>query len=97
MAKRNPRPDDAPPQAVLPSVVVHPRSVWTLPAFRAAFGLRESTPRREIREGRLRVSKRGGRYYLLGRWILSWIEAGEVHRRPSAEANGQPRPQPHMR
>jgi hypothetical protein len=54
-----------------------------LPAFRRAFALRETTVRREVREGRLRIAKRAGRYYLLGEWILDWLRGGEIRRRTS--------------
>jgi hypothetical protein len=53
----------------------------------AALKLTTSTVRREVREGRLRVSKRAGRYYLLGAWLLEWIAAGELpHRQREAKA-----------
>jgi hypothetical protein len=64
--------------------VIHPQAVYTHPALRAALGLCASTARREIRAGRLRVAKRGGRYYFLGKWILEWLRGGEIHR-PRAE------------
>ena len=49
----------------------------------------EMSIRREVREGRLRISKRAGRYYLLGAWLLEWLEAGEVTPRQKAiAANG---------
>jgi hypothetical protein len=78
---------EAPPPAALPPVVIDPHTIYMLPAFRVAFALRESTVRREVREGRLRIAKRAGRYYLLGEWILEWLKSGEVRRR-TAERNG---------
>jgi len=42
---------------------------------------------REIRLSRLRVAKRGGKYLILGAWLLEWIEAGELPRRPDTGAN----------
>jgi hypothetical protein len=63
-------------------------AVYTRAAAQAALGLNRTTLAREIREGRLRVSKRAGRYFLLGEWILEWLRAGEVRRRPAAERNG---------
>jgi hypothetical protein len=36
---------------------------------------------REIRLGRLRVAKRAGKYMILGKWLLEWIEGGELSRR----------------
>jgi hypothetical protein len=67
---------------------VEPTAVYTVAALRA-FGLRPSTVRREVGEGRLRVSRRAGRYYVLGAWLREWLEGGEVHRQPDARA---PRP-----
>jgi len=52
--------------------VVHPRAVYSIPAAQSALGLPKTTLRREIRLGRLRVSKRAGRYYLLGEWLPAW-------------------------
>lgn len=72
-----------------PPHVIHPDAVYLREDFRRVFQVRASTLRREVREGRLRISKRAGRYYLLGRWIIEWLEAGEVGRkRYHAEANG---------
>jgi hypothetical protein len=48
--------------------------------------LRKSTIRREVRAGRLRVSKRAGRYYLLGEWLLEWLRGGELRRGPAGGA-----------
>jgi hypothetical protein len=60
---------------------INPNSVYFRDDARQILRLKESTIRREIREGRLRVAKRAGRYFLLGEWILEWIRAGEVRRR----------------
>jgi hypothetical protein len=61
--------------------VIEPTAVYSVAEAVAALRLRQSTIRRELREGRLRVAKRAGRYYLLGKWLLAWIEGGEVCRR----------------
>jgi hypothetical protein len=74
---------DAPPATAAPPPGVHvidPHGVYSADEFRRAFGLRASSLRREIRERRLRVAKRCGRYYLLGEWILEWLRDGEVRR-----------------
>jgi hypothetical protein len=63
-----------------PPHVITPTAVYTVAEARAALHLKHSTIRREVREGRLRVAKRAGRYYLLGRWLLEWIEQGEIVR-----------------
>jgi hypothetical protein len=51
-----------------------------------ALKLKTSTIRREVKAGRLRVSKRAGRYYLLGSWILEWLAGGELPRRKGGQA-----------
>jgi hypothetical protein len=60
---------------------IDPLAVYSVSAAQQALNLRRSTIRRELREGRLRVSKRAGRYYLLGEWLLEWLRGGEVTRR----------------
>lgn len=67
-----------------------PEAVYDLEAARTALGLAKATLGREIRIGRLRVAKRAGKYLILGRWLLEWIEAGEVpHRkRPATQVSG---------
>jgi hypothetical protein len=61
--------------------VIHPAAVYSQEAVRLALGLKTATLQREIRLGRLRVAKRAGRYYILGSWLLEWVEKGEVQRR----------------
>jgi hypothetical protein len=52
---------------------------------RKAMKLRSSSIRREVREGRLRVAKRCGRYYIVGQWILDWLaSAPRPGRTPAA-------------
>jgi hypothetical protein len=63
-------------------VVIDPTGVYTPAWVRSALRLRGSTLRREIREGRLTVSKRAGRYFILGEQLLDWLRGGEVKRRP---------------
>jgi hypothetical protein len=43
-------------------------------------GLAKATIGREIRLGRLRVSKRAGKYFLMGEWLLQWLRDGEINR-----------------
>jgi hypothetical protein len=69
--------------------VIHPDAVYSLESARAALGLARATLRREVRLGRLRVSKRAGRYYLLGAWLLEWLRAGEVRRYLRAAVPGE--------
>ena len=60
--------------------VIRANAIYSLATARAALGLKAATLPREIRLGRLRVSKRGGRYFLLGQWILDWLRSGELRR-----------------
>jgi hypothetical protein len=79
----------SPPAASPPSAhVIHPHAVYFSDTLRELFRLKRSTVRREVKEGRLRVARRAGRYYLLGEWILEWLRAGELAR---AGTNGQPK------
>jgi hypothetical protein len=55
-----------------------PTAVYDLEAARLVLGLTKTTLNRELRLGRLRVSKRAGRYFLLGEWLIEWVRAGEV-------------------
>jgi hypothetical protein len=75
-------PPEATAQPLLPPVhEILPSGVYFPEHFQTMFRVRATTLRREVREGRLRIAKRGGRYILLGSWILEWIEAGEIRRR----------------
>jgi hypothetical protein len=66
---------------------IAPNAVYDLEAARIALGLTKTTLNRELRLGRLRVAKRAGRYFVVGRWLLEWLCAGEVHRgRKGAES-----------
>ena len=70
--------------------VIASNAVYSLESARAALGLARATLRREIRLGRLRVSKRAGRYYILGCWLLQWLQAGEIVRdRPSPRESNE--------
>jgi hypothetical protein len=66
-------------------VVIHPDGVYSMVSLQAGLGLTKSTVAREIRLGRLLVAKRAGRYFILGQWILDWLRAGEIRKRPRSE------------
>jgi hypothetical protein len=68
--------------------VIHPTAIYSLEEAQALFRLRPSTVRREVREGRLRIARRAGRYFLLGEWLLAWLKAGEILRRPHRDRAG---------
>jgi len=62
--------------------VIDPNAIFSLETARQTLGLPENTLRREARLRRLRVSKRSGRIWITGRWLLEWLESGEVRTRP---------------
>ena len=68
------------------SRTVNPTDVYTLNSATDLLGVRVNTLPREIRLRRLRASKRGGRYFILGEWLLEWIKRGEI-RRPVADTS----------
>jgi hypothetical protein len=76
--------DDAPVPP--PEVrVIDVNGVYFADDVRRIFGLKNSSLRREIRLGRLRVARRCGRYVFLGEWLIQWVRDGEVaRRRPTA-------------
>jgi hypothetical protein len=71
--------------AVPPPVVLHPQAVYSFAQARQALGLTKSTLAREVRLKRLRVSKRAGKYFILGIWLLQWIKDGELRRNKQSE------------
>jgi hypothetical protein len=80
------------PPATLPTLppvrVIPPDALLRLDELRAVLGLPLTCLRREARLGRLRVSRRSGRYWTTGRWVAEWIEGGEVRPKARAAANG---------
>jgi hypothetical protein len=69
--------------------VIDPHAVGTIAQWTAVLGLGETTLLREVRRRRLRASRRGGRYYVLGEWLLQWLETGvRDERRDAARKNG---------
>jgi hypothetical protein len=63
--------------------VIDPRAVFTIPTATRTLELARNCLPREARLGRLRVAKRAGRYFILGAWLLEWIEGGELRRHPA--------------
>lgn len=66
---------------------IDPTAVYDPTVVREILGLTKTTLSREIRQGRLRVTKRAGRYYFLGEWLLEWLRGGEVRRPNPATTN----------
>jgi len=69
------------------SPIIVPNAVYAIAALNETLGLKAGTIPRELRLRRLRYAKRAGRVFILGSWVLEWLEAGEVHK-ARAESNG---------
>jgi hypothetical protein len=81
MRRAKPAPDRPKAPAQPPEVhTIDPNAIYFVDQAQALLRLTPSTIRREHREGRLRVSKRAGRYYILGKWLIEWLEGGELRR-----------------
>jgi hypothetical protein len=61
--------------------VIHPSGVYTVAFVRAALCLRASSLRTEWRAGRLRIVRRCGRNFLLGKDVIAWLDQGELKKR----------------
>jgi hypothetical protein len=70
-----------------PLCTLHPTDVYDLAGAMLALRLNKTTLRREIREKRLRCACRAGRRYILGAWLLAWLESAPPPR--PAGVNGQ--------
>jgi hypothetical protein len=79
--------------AVQQPFVIDPHAAYRPEHIRMGLGLKKHTLGTEIRLGRLRVSRRAGKYYILGEWLLAWLREGEVTRkrkvRSTVGENGQ--------
>ena len=73
MAKANPNSEAGCEKSVH---VIHPNAVYFLDPAPVRLRVKAATSLREVREKRLHVSRRAGRYFILGMWVLEWIEAG---------------------
>jgi hypothetical protein len=80
--------------APLGGPIIIPRdSVFLLADAGAYLKLPPTCLPREVRLGRLRVSKRAGRYWVTGEALLAWLEGGVVSRRrtPAGAEHGEAR------
>lgn len=79
--------------------VIDTAGVYDLALATSLLGLSKSCLKGEARNHRLRVARRGGKYYVIGSWLLEWLKKGEVGRHKSdtnghangQNANGEPR------
>jgi hypothetical protein len=88
MSKTTPAKQEAPAQRETKVHVIRPGAVYSLAQATPALGLTNTTLGREVRLRRLRVSRRAGRYFITGAWLLEWIEAGELKEK-GGERNGR--------
>jgi hypothetical protein len=58
--------------------IIHPNAVYDRDAVVLALGLPEGIVDHNIRLGRLRSAKYAGRHFIIGQWLLDWIEAAEL-------------------
>lgn len=63
---------------ILPALDIRPDGVYLTAQIREALGLRSSSLRTEWRRGRLRIVRRCGKNYVLGKDVLAWLDGGEV-------------------
>lgn len=80
-------PDAPPALPIAPALDLRPDAIYLPRQVIAALGLRASSLRSEWRAGRLRIIRRCGKNYLLGRDILAWLDGGELSS-PAARRNG---------
>jgi hypothetical protein len=64
--------------------IIEPYAVYYREDLPRLLRMKDSGVLREIRSRRLRVSKRCGRYRILGKWLIEWIELGELAPRKAA-------------
>jgi hypothetical protein len=69
---------------------IDPDDVFLVSELTERLAVKPNTLPREIRQGRLRCAKRAGRHYVLGAWVLQWLQAGEVRRRKPDEIEAAP-------
>ena len=81
--------DTPPALPIAPALDLRPEAVYLPAQIVAALGLRASSLRSEWRAGRLRIVRRCGRNFLLGKDILSWLDAGALAS-PAHRHNGAP-------
>jgi hypothetical protein len=61
-------------------IPIDPNAAYTFEGVKEEFKLTDRTLRNAIREGQLRVSRRGGCYWFLGAWLLEFFRNGEITR-----------------
>jgi hypothetical protein len=77
----NGRPPAEPPRQAAAPFAIDPNTAYRPEHIEAGLGIPLSGIMRDIRGGKLKASKRRGRLFILGAWVLAWLEDGEVRRR----------------
>jgi predicted site-specific integrase-resolvase len=67
--------------------VIQPDGVYSPVAAAQLLGFKPNTLPRYMKRGELRYSMRGGRRLILGRWLLEFLEAGEVRKRSALDTS----------
>jgi hypothetical protein len=80
MPRTRVKPIHAEQDAVPEPAIIAPTGVYSVAQVRSMLGLRQSSLRREIKQGRLAVNKRCGKYFFLGEQLLEWLRGGEIRR-----------------
>jgi hypothetical protein len=66
------------PSPIMPALDIRPDGVYLAEQIRTALRLRASSLKSEWRRGTLRVVRRCGRNFYLGRDLLDWLNRGEL-------------------
>jgi hypothetical protein len=69
---------------------IPPTAIFTAAQLIELLGLTANTIRRAVRRGDLRVSRRAGKYFVIGAWVHQWIEGGEVQRQRHKLSHSHP-------
>jgi hypothetical protein len=62
-------------------LIIEPTGIYRPSRIQAILGLKTNTIPRQVRLGHLQISKRAGRHFILGQWLIDWIESGKIQRK----------------
>jgi hypothetical protein len=86
MARKPSAPDNK-PKAPQPTAPLLADAIYTARTAAAALGVSLHAFRREVWQGKVRFSRRLGRNFIHGRWLLDWLGEGQFNesreRRPA--------------
>lgn len=58
-------------------IIIEPHHVHTLESAAKSLGVSRVLISREIKRGHLRFAVRGRSVYIMGQWLLEWVQKGE--------------------